>query len=167
MAFPTEVGRHTQGAETASLRGQIQHLAIEKQKSIEWMGEYRNTDIIQQVFNNCDAIVVPSIWVENSPLVIHEALQARVPVITANSGGMAEYIHHEQNGLLFAHRDPLSLAEQMQRFVDHPHFATQLGERGYRQAADRNIPGIQHYIQVLETLYEHVIANRKKESIKR
>ena len=39
------------------------------------------------VFNHCDAIVVPSIWAENSPLVIHEALQARVPVITADYGG--------------------------------------------------------------------------------
>jgi hypothetical protein len=58
---------------------------------------------------------VPSVWVENSPLVIHEAQQARVPVITADAGGMAEYVHHEVNGLLFAHRDPAALAEQMQR----------------------------------------------------
>ena len=38
------------------------------------------------VFNRVDAIVVPSVWVENSPLVIHEAQQARVPVITAATG---------------------------------------------------------------------------------
>ena len=59
--------------------------------------------------------MVPSVWAENSPLVIHEVLQARVPVITADYGGMAEYVHHERNGLLFAHRDPASLAQQMQR----------------------------------------------------
>lgn len=51
--------------------------------------------ILPEVFNKVDAIVVPSIWLENSPLVIHEALQAGVLVITANVGGMAEYIHHE------------------------------------------------------------------------
>ena len=70
------------------------------------MGEYRNPEIVPEVFNRCDAIVVPSIWAENSPLVIHEALQARMPVITADYGGMAEYVHHERNGLLFRHRDP-------------------------------------------------------------
>ncbi len=64
--------------------------------------EYRNQDIVRDVFDHVDAIVVPSVWVENSPLVIHEAQQARVPVITADVGGMAEYVEHEENGLLFA-----------------------------------------------------------------
>ena len=53
---------------------------------VEWLPEYRNPDIVREVFNHVDAIVVPSIWAENSPLVIHEALQARVPVITARRG---------------------------------------------------------------------------------
>ena len=48
-----------------------------------------------EVFNQVDAIVVPSIWLENSPLVIHEALEAKVLVITAAAGGMQEYIQHE------------------------------------------------------------------------
>ena len=33
--------------------------------------------------------------------MIHEAQQARVAVITADAGGMREYVRHEQNGLLF------------------------------------------------------------------
>ena len=126
------------------------------------MGEYCNSDIVREVFNRCDAVVVPSIWVENSPLVIHEALQARIPVITAASGGMAEYIHHEQNGLLFTHRNPSSLAEQMQRFVDDPAFARQLGERGYLQSEDGNIPAMQQHIQLIEALYTHVFRNRRE-----
>jgi glycosyltransferase involved in cell wall biosynthesis len=71
---------------------------------------------VPEVLNRVDAIVVPSIWEENSPLVIHEAQQARVPVITADVGGMAEYVRHEHNGLLFRHRNAGSLATQMQRF---------------------------------------------------
>ena len=104
------------------------------------MAEYRNQDIVPDVFDRCDAIVVPSIWAENSPLVIHEALQAGVPVITADYGGMAEYVGHEQNGLLFTHRDPASLARQMQRLVDAPAWAGQLGRRGYLQSGDGNVP---------------------------
>ena len=77
---------------------------------------------LSDVFDRVDAIVVPSIWVENSPLVIHEAQQARIPVITADVGGMAEYVQHEVNGLLFRHRSFESLAGQMQRFVDNPDY---------------------------------------------
>jgi hypothetical protein len=71
---------------------------------VEWLPEYKNQEMVRDVFDRCDAIVVPSVWVENSPLVIHEAQQARIPVITANVGGMAEYVQHEENGLLFEHR---------------------------------------------------------------
>src|SRR5579859_3898652 len=125
--------------ETESLRHMASTLPGTASERIEWLGEYRNPAIVEQVFNRCDAIVVPSIWGENSPLVIHGALQARLPVITADAGGMAEYVGHEQNGLLFAHRRPEALAEQMQRFVDEPKLAWRLGQRGYLQSADGNI----------------------------
>ncbi len=150
------------GTETESLQALAKQLPGNAGERVEWMGEYRNSDIVPEVFNRCDAVVVPSIWVENSPLVIHEALQVRVPVITAESGGMAEYIHHEQNGLLFAHRNPSSLAEQMQRFVSNPAFARQLGERGYLQSEDGNVPAMRQHVQVIEALYTHVLATRRE-----
>lgn len=108
------------------------------------------------------SFVVPSIWVENSPLVIHEALQVRMPVITANSGGMAEYVHHEQNGLLFTHRNPTVLAEQMQRFVNDPQFAYQLGQRGYLQSAGGNVPDIRQHVQLIEEYYEQALASGRE-----
>ncbi len=150
------------GTETESLQSLAKHLPGNAGERVEWMGEYRNPDIVQEVFHRCDAVVVPSIWVENSPLVIHEALQARIPVITADRGGMAEYVHHEHNGLLFTHRNPSSLAEQMQRFVDDPAFARQLGERGYLQSTDGNIPDMQQHVQLIEALYTHVLHTRRE-----
>ena len=150
------------GTETESLQALAKHLPGNAGERVEWMGEYRNPDIVKEVFDHCDAVVVPSIWLENSPLVIHEALQARIPVITANRGGMAEYVYHEHNGLLFTHRNPSSLAEQMQRFVDDPALASQLGERGYLQSADGNIPDMQQHVQSIEALYTHVIRTRRE-----
>ncbi len=150
------------GAETESLRALIAQLPGHVQQRIAWMGEYRNSEIVPQVFNHCDAIVVPSIWVENAPLVLHEALQARVPTITANAGGMAEYIQHERNGLLFARRNSTALAQQMQRFVDDPALARSLGVRGYLQAEDGHIPEMSWHVHLLEHLYAQVLARRKE-----
>ncbi len=153
------------GVETEGLYALVHMLSEQVQERIEWMGEYRNQDIVRDVFNHCDAIIVPSIWVENSPLVIHEALQARIPVITANTGGMAEYVHHEQNGLLFTHRSPQSLAEQMQRFIANPIEASQLGQRGYLYADDGNIPEMGYHVQELETYYAQLIARKRSQNI--
>ncbi|CAK8989624.1 unnamed protein product, partial [Durusdinium trenchii] len=120
----------TLGQSTAALRRLADKL-LPNSKSLEWCGEYSNEEIVESVFNQIDAIVVPSIWLENSPLVIHEALEAGVLVITADAGGMKEYVHHEVNGLLFKHRSASALAEQMRRCLRDPEWADKLAKRGY------------------------------------
>jgi glycosyltransferase involved in cell wall biosynthesis len=145
-----------QAQNTEGLRALISHLPTEIQDRIEWRSEYRNDQIVSDVFNHVDCIVVPSIWVENSPLVIHEALQVRIPVITANVGGMAEYVQHEKNGLLFEHRNSKQLAHQMQRCLDNPEWAAQLGQRGYLQSASGDIPSLESHIAHIETIYSKI-----------
>lgn len=97
--------------ETKTLKAIADQFPHAVKERIEWMGSYNNKNIVTDVFNKVDAIVVPSIWGENSPLVIHEAQQLSVPVITADYGGMAEYVRDGINGLLFKHRDTNSLSE--------------------------------------------------------
>lgn len=128
-----------------------------KRERIEWRGEYRNDDILKDVLDQVDAVVVPSIWVENSPLVIHEAQQARVPVITSNMGGMAEYVRHEVNGLLFEPRDVSDLARQMQRFVQDPALAARLGQTGYLKTRSHDVPSIEEHASSLVRLYEGLL----------
>ena len=106
--------------------------------------------------NRVDAIVVPSIWTENSPLVIHEALQAGVPVITADVGGMAEHVRDGSNGLLFRHRDPDDLARAMQRLVDEPLRAAVLGRGGYLHSVDGQIPSMRAHVTAIEAIYAEV-----------
>jgi glycosyltransferase involved in cell wall biosynthesis len=146
-------------AETTPALMQIHNrLPASVRQRISWEGEYANEDIVRAVFNQVDAIVVPSIWLENSPLVIHEAQQARVPVITANAGGMAELVHHEVNGLLFEHRNPASLAGQMSRLLNDPALATRLGERGYLHDPDGNIPSTEQLALKIEALYTRLFS---------
>lgn len=104
--------------------------------------------------------MVPSIWLENSPLVIHEAQQARVPVITAAAGGMAEFVQHEVNGLLFHHRDPAALALQMARFVEDPALAVRLGNHGYPNAQDGEVPSMEQHSLEIEELYRACLRSR-------
>jgi glycosyltransferase involved in cell wall biosynthesis/MoaA/NifB/PqqE/SkfB family radical SAM enzyme len=149
------------GQDTASLRALASALPEGLADRVRWMPEYRNQEIVRDVFDKVDAIVVPSVWVENSPLVIHEAQQARVPVITANAGGMGEYVQHEVNGLLFEHRSCEALAQQMQRLMDEPGLLARLGQRGYLFSETGHIPPIDRHIKDIEAIYEGLI--RRKE----
>ena len=121
--------------------------------SIEFKGGYSNKDIVQEVFSQVDCIVVPSIWSENSPLVIHETQACKVPVITADHGGMKEYVHHKVNGLLFRHRDSNDLTEKMQWAAEHRGEMQRLGERGYLYHPAGEVPGIAEHCLELEKIY--------------
>ena len=145
---------------TEALRTLARSLPAEKARRVEWLPEYRNGDIVRDVFDRVDAIVVPSVWVENSPLVIHEAQQARAPVIAADAGGMAEYVHHGVNGLLFEHRSWRSLATQMQSFVDDPALARRLGKRGYPFSESGDVPEMEDHVRAIERLYARVLDRR-------
>jgi glycosyltransferase involved in cell wall biosynthesis/MoaA/NifB/PqqE/SkfB family radical SAM enzyme len=148
------------GQDTEALRAIARGLPGDAAERVEWLPEYRNQAIVADVFNRVDAIVVASVWAENSPLVIHEAQQCRVPVVTADYGGMGEYVHHEVNGLLFEHRNPEALARQMQRLVDDPELARQLGGRGYLQERAGQIPDVGAHVDQVEALYEAAIRRR-------
>jgi glycosyltransferase involved in cell wall biosynthesis len=145
---------------THSLQDYVSTLGSKVKSRIFWEGSYQNEAIVSDVFNHVDAIVVPSIWGENSPLVIHEALQAQVPVITADYGGMKEYIQDQINGLLFEHRNPSHLAIQMRRLIDDPKLGYTLSQKGYLQSEDGQIPSIQEHTRGVISLYHLAIQTR-------
>jgi glycosyltransferase involved in cell wall biosynthesis len=125
---------------------------------IRFEDEYRNGALGGAVLPAVDCVVVPSIWLENSPLVIHEAQQARRCVVTADAGGMAELVAHEVNGLLFRHRDEEDLRRQLQRLVDEPGLAARLGARGYLGTSDGHVPSIDAEAGVFEEHYARLLA---------
>ena len=71
-----------------------------------------------QAFAGFDVLVVPSLWLENSPLVIHEAFQAGIPVVGSRIGGIPDLVKHGENGLLFEPGSAEALAGELQRLLD-------------------------------------------------
>lgn len=101
-------------------------------EKIRFMGEYHFKEIVR-ILPEIDVMVVPSLWNENSPLVIHEAFLARVPVIASRCGGVTELIQHEMNGLLFERGN----ADDLRRAIENVIQSPQLLEK-FRQ----NIPRV-------------------------
>jgi glycosyltransferase involved in cell wall biosynthesis len=92
-------------------------LRVGKHQSIEFCGTFPNSEIAQ-VLAEIDVLVVPSIWYENTPLVLYSAQAARCPVVASNLPGLAEVIQHGENGLLFLPGNSTDLAQQLTRLVN-------------------------------------------------
>lgn len=145
------------GESTKSLK----RLAETCPNKIEFCGEYINPNLAKDVFSKINCIVVPSIWVENAPLVIHEAQACKIPVITADIGGMAEYVNHLENGLLFEHRSETDLTEKMLFALKNVQKMEELGNRGYLYDDKGNVSDIGNHCKLLENIYQTLINEKK------
>lgn len=75
---------------------------------------FQSGEALDRLMQESLAVVVPSLWYENAPLVVYEALALGTPVIAANHGGLPELIQHGKNGWLFHPGDAAALAECLQ-----------------------------------------------------
>ena len=86
---------------------------------VQFMGAF-DRDRVAGVYAEIDVLVVPSLWFENSPLVIHEAFMARVPVVGARIGGIPELVRDNENGLLYEPTSAEDLAAILRTLIDDP-----------------------------------------------
>lgn len=69
-------------------------------KRIVYLG-FVSLEQLVNCFGIADALIVPSLCYENSPTVIYESLNAGVPVIASDIGGVGELVKDGLNGFLF------------------------------------------------------------------
>ncbi|MEF9927449.1 MAG: glycosyltransferase family 4 protein [Massilia sp.] len=70
---------------------------LKEEGIVHFVGPYLRNDLPNRMAR-IDWLLVPSIWWENSPMVIQEAFALGRPVICSNIGGMAEKVRHGVDG---------------------------------------------------------------------
>lgn len=86
--------------------------------NVDFAGRFEERDK-PRIYSEMDALVIPSVWYENSPVTIHEAFASGTPVITSDIGGMKELVRSGKNGLTFKTGSSSDLARVMERFVNN------------------------------------------------
>ena len=86
---------------------------------IDFKGAFE-PDRAAAIYRDIDVLVVPSLWPENSPLVIHEAFQAGVAVVGARTGGIPDLIEDDVSGLLFETGSSADLARRLRELIENP-----------------------------------------------
>lgn len=116
---------HGANLETQSgeFRDKIKELAdpLIKEGVIHWVGPYQPHEIASRMAN-VDWVVVPSVWWENSPMVIQEAFLMGRPVLASDIGGMKEKVHHDRTGQLVATGSTVAWAKTFSHCADSAGF---------------------------------------------
>ena len=120
---------------------------------VRFMGAFER-EAAADVYDQMDVLVVPSLWLENSPLVIHEAFMAGVPVVGSRIGGIPDLLGHGRCGVLYDPVSPTELAAVLQQLIEEP-------ER--LDAFARRLPPVKPMAadaREWESIYRQVLASR-------
>ncbi|WP_290150229.1 glycosyltransferase, partial [Muribaculum intestinale] len=71
------------------------------------------------------------------PLVLLEAMQAHLPIISTDEGGITDIITDKITGLITNKHDAHSLANNIATLLDSPELRTKLGEAAYKDFLTR------------------------------
>lgn len=97
---------------------------------------YINQDKIKEYLRKARFVIVPSIWYENCPYSVMEALAIGIPVIGADIGGIPELIKDKTNGLLYKYDSISDLESKMKILYENPELAKQYGKNAKKRAID-------------------------------
>lgn len=86
---------------------------------VTFRGTFPSTNMVE-VLSQIDVLAIPSVWYENSPLVLLDALATKTPVIVSNVEGLTEFISEGETGLSFNRGSVDGLTAAMTRLIDEP-----------------------------------------------
>jgi glycosyltransferase involved in cell wall biosynthesis len=121
---------------------------------VTFRGPYEH-DELPKLMEDLHWVLIPSIWWENSPLVIQEAFFHRRPIICSDVGGMAEKVRDGVDGIHFRLGDPVSLARTIEAAATNPRLW-----RSLREGIRDPYPMDAHVARLLN-LYGETIEQRK------
>jgi glycosyltransferase involved in cell wall biosynthesis len=109
------------------------------------------------LYQQCYAMVFPSLWHEPAGLVTLEAYARHRPVIASSLGGIPEYVLDGKTGILIPANDVKNLAGAINVLAEDYQKARSFGEEGYTLLLERFT--MKNHVKDLQIIYEKTMAN--------
>lgn len=90
--------------------------AMDRRGVVEVCGSYSPSEL-PDLLAGVDVAVMPSLWWDCAPLMAHECLAGRVPLLAPRMGGLGESVRDGVDGLYFDAFDPGDLAAKLDRLA--------------------------------------------------
>ncbi len=134
------------GPELENLRKIVINLKLDE--NIKFLGRIDNKELDQYYQESC-AILMPSVWLENIPIVALESMKNKKPIIASNVGGYPDLIEQAKNGYLFEIGDYREMAKYIKKFYNNKELSIKLGEYGFKKLK-KDFGRETHYSQLME-----------------
>ena len=106
---------------------------------------------VLEVLRAAAVVAVPSLWYENQPVIVLEALACGVPVAASAIGGLPELVRPGVDGELVPPGDPSALAAALARLLADPAERLARGRAGRARVEEEHSPA--HHLARLHEVY--------------
>ena len=145
------------GPEEKSLRQLSANLKLDQQ--VSFLG-WKQGNELQALISQAEALLLPSRWLENFPLIVLESLALGTPVLASKIGGIPEIVNHK-NGALLTVDDR---EEWRQALTSVEKGEWRWSREDLINSATRFNP--EHNLQEVLQNYQQIITNYKKTPLK-
>lgn len=116
------------------------------------------TDDIKELYIKSYLVAIPSIWMENCPLVALEAMASGKAIVASRIGGLTDIVENEKTGLLVTPNNTKELADAIIRLLENPSLTLQMGQAARERSAQYNFD---IYLSKLIELYEKTLHEKQ------
>ncbi len=110
------------------LRNVIKGKGLEN--NVEYLGKQYGQDK-NEIYKKASVFVFPTFYPKECfPLVLLEAMQFSLPIVTTSEGGIEAIVEDGRNGFIIPKKDPISLADKLQLLLEHADLAKEMGGEG-------------------------------------
>lgn len=120
---------------------------------IEWWGQ---RDDMPDVIAQAHVVALPSVYGEGVPRILIEAAACARPIVTTDTPGCREIVHHEDNGLLVPPHDVEAFVRALERLLSDPPLRQRLGLRGRERVLAEFT--LQHVNDQMLSLYAQLLS---------
>ena len=134
---------------TIAGRGPIEdavRAAAARDPRIQFVG-YISGEEKDRHFRAADALLIPSLWYENAPVIIVEAAAYGIGVVGSKIGAIPEFIRDGETGLLFEAGNSAGLASALRRIMAEPSLRQRFADNAGSVMGRFTIDGmVNHYL---------------------
>jgi glycosyltransferase involved in cell wall biosynthesis len=104
-------------------------------ENVEWLGPVYGDDLVRH-YNEAGALLLPSRWYDNMPLVLTQALILGIPVVASRINGIPEFAIDGETARLAEPLDADDFAKRLNDVFADPETTRKLSTEGVRRSKD-------------------------------
>lgn len=145
------------GPEREKLEQLSKKLKIEN--DVKFFGKIPHDKVIE-AYNKAKILVMPSIWMENSPFVLYEAMSAGKPIIASNRGGIVDLVRDKVNGFIVEPANSQDIAEKTVGLLKNKALLKQYSLNSQKIIQEEFTT--ERHLKYLNNIYKDILVKRGK-----